>query len=190
MDVLDTIKSRRSIRHYAADPVSEDTVNQLLEAANWAPSWGNTQCWRFIVIREAATRGKIAEMLQRIMVDGDWVENAAMAAIKQAPVLVIFCAELHKAGYRHDGTALTPKAESWYIFDVALAMQNLCLAATGLGLGTVIVGGFDTTKVEKILGIPDSFTVVSMTPIGVPASPGQVSPRKKTKDLTYYETFH
>ena len=189
MDVLDTIKSRRSIRHYAADPVSEDTVNQLLEAANWAPSWGNTQCWRFIVIREAATRGKIAESLQRIMVDGDWVENAAMSAIKQAPVLIVLCAELHRAGYRHDGTALTNKAESWYIFDVALAMENLCLAAHSLGLGTCIVGGFDSTKVEQILGIPENLTVVSMTPVGVPASPGQVSPRKKVKDLTYYEKF-
>lgn len=190
MDVLETIQKRRSIRHYTNDPVDEATVEKLLDAANWAPSWGNMQCWRFIVMRDAATKSKVAETLQRVMVDGDWVENAAMAAIKQAPVLVIFCAELHKAGYRHDGTALTPKAESWYIFDVALAMQNLCLAATGLGLGTVIVGGFDTIKVEKILGIPDTLTVVSMTPIGVPASPGQVSPRKKTKDLTYYETFH
>ncbi len=189
MDVLDAITSRRSIRHYTNEPVSEEQVNRLLEAANWAPSWGNLQCWRFIVIRDSVTRSKVAETLQRVMVDGDWVENAAMAAIKQAPVLIVLCAELHRAGYRHDGTALTNKAESWYIFDVALAMENLCLAATGLGLGTVIVGGFDSTKVENILNIPESLTVVSMTPVGVPASPGQVSPRRKVKDLTYYETF-
>jgi nitroreductase len=124
-----------------------------------------------------------------VMVDGDSVENAATAAIKQAPVLIVLCAELHKAGYRHDGTALTNKAESWYIFDVALAMQNLCLAATDAGLGTCIVGGFNSTKVEQLLGIPESLTVVSMTPVGVPSSPGQVSPRKKVKDLTYYESF-
>ena len=68
-------------------------------------------------------------------------------------------------------------------------MENLCLVAHSLGLGTCIVGGFDSTKVEQILGIPENLTVVSMTPVGVPASPGQVSPRKKVKDLTYYETF-
>ena len=51
------------------------------------------------------------------------------------------------------------------------------------------MGGFDSTKVENILNIPESLTVVSMTPVGVPASPGQVSPRRKVKDLTYYETF-
>jgi nitroreductase len=189
MDVFEAIQKRRSIRNFTDDPVDDAAVEQLLEAANWAPSWGNLQCWRFIVVRDAETKGRIAETLKRVEVDGDWVENAAMVSIKQAPVLVVLCAELHKAGYRHDGAALTNKAESWYIFDVALAVENLCLAATGLGMGTFIVGGFDSTKVEQILGIPETLTVVSMTPVGVPASPGQVSPRKKTKDLTYYDTF-
>ncbi|MCJ7605038.1 MAG: nitroreductase family protein [Dehalococcoidales bacterium] len=189
MEVFEAIKNRRSIRHYTSDPVDEATVQKLIEAANWAPSWGNTQCWRFIIIRDEETRVRIAETLKRVEVDGEWVENAAMKAIKQAPVLIVLCAELGKAGYRHNGTALTNKAQSWYIFDVALAMENLTLAATAMEMGTVIVGGFDSDKVDEILGVPDNLTVVTMTPLGVPAQPGRVSPRKKASDLVYYEKF-
>ena len=189
MDTYEAIRKRRSIRIYKSDPVSEEDVAKVLEAANWAPSWGNMQCWRFVVVRNKETRQQIAETLKRVNIDGDWVENAAMEAVKDAPVLIVFCAELHKAGYRHDGAALTNKAEYWYIFDAALAMENLTLAATDMGLGTVIIGGFDAEKVEKILCIPENMTVVTMTPLGVPAQPGQVSPRRKAAELTYYERF-
>jgi nitroreductase len=189
MDVFEAIRNRRSIRRYKSDPVDDKTVQTVLEAAHWAPSWGNIQCWRFIVIRDSDIKSQVADTLTRIKIDNELVENAATKAIKQAPVLIVLCAEMSRAGCRPDGTPVTDKGDYWYMFDIALAMENLTLAAHALGLGTVIVGGFDAPKVAKILGVPAGFCVVTMTPLGVPDHKGQVSPRKQLSDVLYKEKF-
>jgi nitroreductase len=161
----------------------------VLEAAHWAPSWGNQQCWRFVIVREPKIKSEIADTLNKITIDNELVENAAASSIKQAPVLIVLCAEKGKAGYNFDGTPQNDKGEYWYMFDIALAMQNLTLAAQALGLGTVIVGGFNIAKVEKILNVPDSCTVVTMTPLGVPGQKGQVSPRKQLSEVIVKDRF-
>ncbi len=189
MDVLEAIKNRRSIRKFKADPVDEKTVEKILEAAHWAPSWGNNQCWRFIIVRDAKAKEQIADTLMKIKVDDEWMENAACQAIKEAPILIVICAEKSQAGYGPDGTTNTDKGRYWFMFDVALAMENLTLAAHAAGLGTVIIGAFDSAKVEKILGVPEGVDVVTMTPLGVPDTKGQVSPRKKLSDVVYKEKF-
>lgn len=189
MDVLEAIKNRRSIRHYKADPVDDEAVNTVLEAAHWAPSWGNAQCWRFIVVRDPKIKGEVADTLLKVKVDNEWVENAAARSVTHAPVLIVLCAELGKAGFRSDGTPVTEKGDYWFMFDVALAMENLVLAAHSLGLGTVIVGGFDVKKVAQILEVPAGFTVVTMTPLGFPEHKGQVSPRKELYEVTYKEKY-
>jgi nitroreductase len=189
MDVFEAIKNRRSIRHYTNDPVDDKTVQAVLEAAHWAPSWGNIQCWRFIVVRDLKIKSEIADTLTKIKIDNEWVENAAAKAVMQAPVLVIICAEKGKAGCRPDGTPVTDKGDYWFMFDVALAMENLVLAAHALGLGTVIVGGFDAIKTAQILGVPAGYNVVTMTPLGVPDRKGQVSPRKQLSEVLYREKY-
>lgn len=189
MDVFEAIRNRRSIRRYRTDPVDDKTVQAVLEAAHWAPSWGNTQCWRFVVVRDPRMRAQIADTLLREIVDNESVKNAATEAINQAPVLVVICAEIGQAGCRPAGVQVTDKGDYWYMFDIALAMENLTLAAHALGLGTVIIGGFDAPKVAKILGVPAGFCVVTMTPLGVPDHKGQVSPRKQLSDVLYQEKF-
>jgi nitroreductase len=189
MDVFEAIKNRRSIRQYKPDPVDDKTVEKVLEAAHWAPSWSNQQCWRFVVVRDPKIKSEIADTLNKITVDTESVENAAASSIKQAPVLIVFCAEKSKAGYSVDGIPLNDKGEYWYIFDIALAVQNLTLAAHALGLGTVIVGGFNINKVEKILDVPGGCTVVTMTPLGVPDQKGQVSPRKPLSEVIIKNKF-
>ena len=189
MDVFEAIRNRRSIRHYKTDPVDDKTVEAVLEAAHWAPSWGNIQCWRFIVVRDPKIKSGIADTLMKIRVDNEWVENAAAKAIKQAPVLVVLCAEKGKAGCRPDGTPVTDKGDYWFMFDIALAMENLVLAAHALGLGTVIVGGFDAAKAAQIMGVPAGYSVVTMTPLGVPDLKGQVSPRRQLSEVLYREKY-
>jgi nitroreductase len=187
MDVFEAIKNRRSIRQYKPDPVSDETVVKVLEAAHWAPSWGNQQCWRFIVVRDPKTKSEIADTLNKIIIDNEPVDNAAASSIRQAPVLIVVCAEKSKSGLSVDGTPQNDKGEFWYMFDIALAVQNLILAAHALELGTVIVGGFNIGKVEKILGVSGDCTVVTMTPLGVPDQKGQVSPRKKLSEVIFQE---
>ncbi len=189
MDVIEAIKNRRSIRQYKSDPVDDKAVNTVLEAAHWAPSWGNIQCWRFIVVRDSKTKSELADSLLKVKVDNEWVENAAARAINQAPVVIVLCAELGKAGFRSDGSPGIDKREYWFMFDVALAMENLVLAAHSLGLGTVIIGGFDANKVAQILDVPSELTVVTMTPLGFPDHKGQVSPRKDLSEVICKEKY-
>ena len=179
MEVLEAIKTRRSIRKYKTTPVDDKTLELVLEAARWAPSWANTQCWRFIVVRDDNIKAQLADMIG---------ENPAVNAIRTAPIIIVACAELGKSGY-YNGKEATDKGD-WYMFDVAVAMQNLVLAAHSLGLGTVHVGlNFDGRKASSILGIPPGFCAVEMTPLGYPDQEPKVRPRKELSEIVFYDRF-
>jgi len=179
MDVLEAIKTRRSIRKYKPAPVDDSTLRLVLDAARLAPSWANTQCWRFIVIRDSNTKSAIADTLTP--------GNRGADALRQAPIAIIACAELGRAGYLR-GEASSDKGD-WYMFDVALAMANLTLAAHSLGLGTVHIGAFDAKKVASILGVPQGYCVVEMTPLGYPEFQPEARPRKELSEIVFYEKF-
>lgn len=187
MEVLEAIKTRRSIRRYKSTPVDDKTIELVLEAARWAPSWHNTQCWRFIVVRDSKIKDKIADTLIAVSPDRP---NRSAEAIRNAPVAIVACAELGKSGYsaREPRELVTDKGD-WYMFDVALAMQNLTLAAHSLGLGTVHVGLFDAKKVTDILGVPQGFAVVSMTPLGYPDQEPGLRPRKELSEIVFYDKY-
>jgi nitroreductase len=185
MDTLDAIKNRRSIRKYKPDPVDEKTLNTVLDAARLAPSWDNSQCGRFIVVRDSNTKAQIAETIIPHPLLGS---NPAQNAVKAAPVLIVACAEKGVSGY-FQGKAPAGNEKDWYMFDLALAMENLVLAATSLGLGTVHVGLFDAGKVASILGVPDSFCVVEMTPLGYPEYQPKPRPRKEMSEIVFYDKF-
>jgi nitroreductase len=189
MEVLEAIKTRRSIRRYQSTPVDDRTIELVLEAARWAPSWHNSQCRRFIVVRDSRVKDKIADTLIGVSADRD-KPNPSTEAIRNAPVAIVACAELGKSGYRTRGPGepVTDKGD-WFMFDVALAMQNLTLAAHSLGLGTVHIGAFDAKKVAKILGVPKGFVVVSMTPLGYPDEEPPLRPRKELSEIVYYDKF-
>lgn len=180
MEVLEAIKTRRSIRHYKPDAISEEKLNTVLEAARWAPSWKNTQCWRFVIVKDKEKKARLAETLGP--------GNPAHSAIKGAPVVIVACAELGKSGF-HEGKLVTDKGDWWYMFDVALAMQNLTLAAHSLGLGTVHVGRFDAQKAAQILNVPQGVVVVEMTPLGYPAKEAKTPPRKELSELVFRESY-
>jgi nitroreductase len=188
MEVLEAIKNRRSIRKYKPTAVDDKTIKTVLEAARWAPSWANSQCWRFVVVRDADIKAKLAETLFGASADRP---NRAAEAMRQAPLAIAACAEVGKSGCSalEPGKPITDKGEFWYMFDTALAMQNLTLAAHSLGLGTVHVGSFDAKQVASILGVPEGFCVVSMTPLGYPDEEPPTRPRKELAETVFYDKF-
>ena len=186
MEVLEAIQSRRSIRRYQDTLVDDEALVTVLEAARWAPSWANTQCWKFVVVRESETRNKLADTLIAIPNAGD--KNPADNAFRTAPVVIVACAETGKSGF-YSGEPLTDKEGYWFMFDVALAMQNLALEAHALGLGTVHVGSFDAGKAAEVLSVPDGFSVVEMTPLGYPDQQPKPRPRKELSEIICYETW-
>jgi len=179
MDTLDAIMTRRSIRRYKDTPVDEATLEKVLEAARWAPSWANTQCARFVVVRDNDIRTGLVEALSE--------NNPATKALQNAPLIIVACAKLERSGYYH-GEAQTAKGD-FFMFDVALAMQNLALAAHALGLGTVHVGMFDHDKVDKLLNVPEGYTVVEMTPLGYPDQEATAPPRKELSEIVVNDRF-
>jgi len=185
VEVLEAIQNRRSIRRYQATPVDDKAVETVLEAARLAPSWANTQCWRFIVVRDEGNRNRIADTLFTSPDIGE--KNPAENAIRSAPVLIVACAEMGKSGFYNSEPA-TDKGD-WYMFDVALAMQNLVVAAHSLGLGTVHVGSFDAREVASILKVPDGFCVVEMTPLGYPDQQPKPRPRKELAEIVFHESW-
>jgi nitroreductase len=179
MDVMETIRGRRSIRKYKTDPIADDVLHTLLEAIRWAPSWANTQCWEVILVKDAKTRSDVTTAFPR--------GNPALSAIVDAPLLLVLCGKKGLSGY-YKGQVATSKGD-WLMFDTGIAMQNLCLAAHSLGLGTVVVGLFDHKKVEEILGVPSGTEVVAMTPVGYPAAEGGTPKRKEISEFVFYEKY-
>ena len=179
MEVMEAIKTRRSVRQYQSTPIEERDLMAVIEAACWAPSWANTQCWRFVIVRDPEKKSQLADTLSS--------SNRGIRAIKEAPVLIVACAELGKSGY-FGGKSSTDKGD-WYMFDVALAMQNLVLAAHSLGLGTVHVGYFNARKAAEVIMLPEGFVVVEMTPLGYPNEEPPVKSRKDIQESVYYEIY-
>jgi nitroreductase len=180
MDVLEAIKNRRSVRQYKDTPVSDEVLNKVLEAARWAPSWANSQCTRYVVIKDPATKAKLVETINK--------GNPSTEALKSAPIVIVACAELKKAGF-YKGEQSTDRGD-WFMFDVGIAMENLALAAQALGLGTVHVGFIpDSKKLDALLGLPEGVVSVEMTPLGYPAAEPKAPPRKELSDLVFYEKY-
>jgi len=188
LEVLEAIRNRRSIRKYKTTPVDDRTLELVLEAARWAPSWANTQCRRFVVVRDNRIKDELANALIEVERGDTLVDNPSIETVRSAPVVIVACAEMGKSGYEF-GKPATDKGDFWYMFDVALAMQNLTLAAHALGLGTVHLGALNAGRIAGILGVPEGFCVVSMTPLGYPDQEPKPRPRKELSEIIFYDKF-
>jgi nitroreductase len=179
-EFMDVVKGRRSVRKYEDTQVPDEKLETVLDAVKWAPSWANTQCWEIIVIKEAATK----EQLQSTFPPKG---QPATKAIVQAPVVLAVCAKLKSSGY-YNGQVST-KFGDWFLFDLGIASQNICLAAHSLGLGTVMVGLFDQDKAGRILDVPQGYEVVLLIPLGYPAKISSAPPRKEISEFRHNEKF-
>jgi len=179
MDLMEAIKARRSIRKYKPDPVPEQALHTVLEAVQWTPSWANTQCWEIIIVTDPKIKSELATTLPK--------GNPAIPSMTEAPLIIVLCGKKGTSGY-YKGQVTTEKGD-WLMFDTGLAMQNLCLAAHALGLGTVVIGMMDHRKAAQILGAPGDVEVVAMTPLGFPSTAGGSSKRKEIAEFVSYEGF-
>jgi len=176
MDIITAIKTRRSIRKFKSEPVPKETLLQLMEAVRWAPSWANTQCWEVIVVEDQAKKEELAEAMPP--------GNPGKKAVLEAPVVLVFLGQKKKAGYK-EGKPVTEKDDWWYMFDVALAVENFCLYAHGQGLGSLIIGYFDAFKVATSLNIPEDKAVTVMVPVGFPAEVPKAPKRKEVEEFVH-----
>ncbi|MBN1277987.1 MAG: nitroreductase family protein [Deltaproteobacteria bacterium] len=177
--ITDIITDRRSIRSYRDMDLTDEVLSKLLESIRWSPSWANTQCWEVIVVKDKARKEQLREALPGT--------NPASYAIVQAPVLIVICGKKGRAGY-YKGQAATILGD-WFMYDLGIATQSLCLTAHDLGLGTVIIGLFDHDRAKTILNVPDEYELVSIIPVGYAAKESPAPKRREINEFTHYDGF-
>lgn len=200
MDVKEAILARRSIRKFRPDPISEELVTELLEAARWAPSGTNHQPWRFVVVRNPEVKAQIRQAAFN------------QKPLTEAPVVLVCCADL--TPYAKDtrkrieelveAGALEPSSLETYpglkqsadpealkkiaphaMLNVAIAMEHIALRAVSLGLGTCWIQLMKAREIAKILGLPDTMIITGLMPVGVPDQAPAPRPRFPLADIIY-----
>lgn len=183
-DIMEIIKGRRGVRRYKDLEVSREDLDKILEAIRWSPSWSNTQCWEAIIIRDLETKEKIQGALQGFDPERG---NPAGKALVQAPILIALCGRLEQSGY-YNGKPTT-KFGDWFMFDLGICTQSICLAAYYLNLATVVIGLFDHDKVKEILNVADGYEVVTLIPLGYPAKETTPPRRREISEFVHYDKF-
>ncbi len=179
MNTIERIKSRRSIRKFTDTPVSKDTMNEIVSAASYAPSWKNSQTVRYIVIESQDILDKIADTATL----GFEHNKGIIAGCK---TLVAAVTVGGKCGYNSDGSFTTSKKDKWEAFDAGIAVQTFCLAASELGVGTVILGIFDEDIMSEILSLPEGQYTAALIAAGYPAVEPNAPARKTVDELLTY----
>jgi nitroreductase len=173
MDIDKCLRERRSVRSYLDKNVSAEKINELLEAARYAPSSGNIQNWSFIIIRDKKIKMELAEVAlkQYWMVD--------------APVLIVVCNKVEKIRKFYG-----IRGELMYsIQNCAAASQNILLKAYSLGLSTCWIGAFDEDAVGRILGLPEDVKAEAMISVGYSDEKEEMPIRNELEDIVYFEKW-
>ena len=178
-DFMEIIAGRRSIRRFQAKEVPDEDLTTILEAVRWAPSWANTQCWEVVAVKDPSIKQRLQEILS--------AANPAKKAMVEAPVVMVLCGRRGVSGC-YSGKPTT-KLGDWFMYDVGLATQNLCLAAHSLNLGTVIIGSFGHDRAKEILSIPDGYEAVALIPIGYPGHEVGQSDHRQISEFAHYDRF-
>jgi len=164
-ELLEFLKSRRSIRKFKQKPVERSVLEKALDAARFAPSARNSQPWTFIVVDDRATKEALSKIHR-------WASPLADAPLAVA----VAC-----------NPDLSPDS---YMLDCSNATIYFMLAAHALGLGTVWIQAVrDNERIKEILGLPENFFVVSLVAVGYPDETPQPKPRKPLEEIVFHNKY-
>lgn len=181
MEFFEVVRRRRSVRQFENRDVPEEAVRALLEAAVQAPTAGNMQPWEFIVVRD---RQRVASLVSATYSGYLQAGGQPQRWIERAPVVIVACVNTRRSGARYGEHGRRLAA-----IDVAAAVENLLLAATGLGLGACWVAGFDAAAVSRALGLPPAVEPLALIPVGYPERTPPPPPRLALSDVVYSEVY-
>lgn len=179
--LFEAIDSQRTLRYIKPDPVPPENIQRILEAAVKAPSGGNSQPWEFVVVQDAGLKSALAGLYRRAWADAEEGQppppdtrshrsaRHLMEHMEDAPVLIVVCLRVgdQEPGL-YEGSSIYP------------AIQNMLLAARGLGLASVLTNGWAKYEPElrAVLGIPPEYRAAAMLPIGFPDGVRYGPPRR------------
>lgn len=171
--MFEAIRKRRSIRAFEPKPVPEKFVEDILEAACWAPSAGNRQARDFIVVKDKEAKRRLSQAA----LDQEFIE--------EAPLDIVVCANGDRSAARYGERG----RQLYSILDAAAAVQNLLLAVHALGLGACWVGAFRDDWVSEILNLPPWLRPIAIISLGYPAEKPTPTPRLPLEHLVHNERF-
>jgi nitroreductase len=175
-----TVRSRRSVRAFQNRDVAEATLQQILDLARHAPSSMNGQPWHFVVVREPATKRRIAAIKNRYCP----IEKAEFRAdfLEHAPVVVVVCVDRARSYERA-------------VENAVLATGHILLAASARGLGSVYMSAFRSAdprvarEFRGLLGIPADVDPVTLVPLGYPAEAAGEKSLRPLQEMVHHEAF-
>jgi nitroreductase len=188
---MDAIRQRRSIRRYEPDEIPPQVLDKLLTAVRLAPSGGNRQPWKFIVVRDDKTKAGLAEACR-------WGRF-----LGQALLVIVACGAEGQAAarYRKDeeidvvyGEPVPKESEAleYYnacVTDLAIALDHLSLVAVEEGLGTCWIGGLGERIVKELLAVPDDMMIPFVMSVGYPVDWPDARPRKPLEGIICYDSY-
>ena len=194
--LFEAIHTQRAIRYFKPDPVPRELLDKILEAASKAPSGTNRQMWHFVIVQDAELRRKLADFYRRAgrtaLPNLQWLADVNPRILRSAthlvehmddaPVLLLACIE-------HGGSTNLTTGSSIYP-----AVQNILLAARGLGLASALTTFHKQyeDEVKELLGIPNNVETAALLPIGYPAEGARYGPtrRKPMDEVTHWDGWH
>jgi len=172
MELMEAIRGRRSVRKYLDRPVSREVIAQIVEAGTWAPSGGNIQPVRYVVVDDPRQVAKL--------------QTISPGMIGSRPAAVIVLATDKGLAYEQGGEL---GRDTMSIMDAAMAAQNIELVAHGFGLGTCTIKSFSPRAVAALLGIPQPIVPELMISLGYPAETPQAPRRKPLSEVLHWGRY-
>lgn len=180
MRFLELAQTRQSVRSYSDKPVEREKIDRCIEASRLAPSACNSQPWRFIVVDDPELREKVAKETFGPVVS---FNHFSM----QAPVIVVMITEKSKPIARLGGVI---KDKTYNLIDIGIAAEHFCLQAVEEGLGTCMLGWFDSKKLYQYLDIPKNKQIDLIITLGYPQKEEIRKKIRKTIDeIRTYNSF-
>ena len=202
---LGLVRRRRSIRKFKPDPIPDEYVEKIIEAARWAMSGANAQPWEFIVIKDQRTKEKIGEIYRESrremnsmeMIRSDsfrhrMVDTSKPPPFKDAPTLIVVCGDLRTLQASVAGTNFTGGGgpSSTYMKNMANATHTMQLAAAALGLGSGWISVHNMEQpLKRLLDVPDILEIHTIVPLGYPAEVPAPGNRRGVNELMHFEKY-
>ena len=203
---LELVKKRRTIRGFKQDPIPDEYVENIIEAARWAPSGANSQPWEFIVIKDKGTKDTIVDILKY---HGEYSRKAELTrevdlrfpstanppkepGYKHAPVFIILCGD-SRLKEAYPLLTVFNRGDSHFASSLASAFLYMHLAATTLGLGSQWVSAtahpFVQCLLKELLGIPQKLEIYDMLVLGYPTYEAKPRSVREKGEMVHYERY-
>ncbi len=176
MEIIECIKTRRSVRKFEEKPIPRELLAKIAEAAAYAPSWKNSQTVRYTFIdsRELLNTAADTAVL-------GFEHNAGI--IRRAACIAVQSVVTGICGYEPDGSFSTSKNDSWEMYDAGISAQTFCLAAHDMGIGCVIMGIIDDNKFAELAKLPEGQRITAVIAMGIPAAEPKMPPKKTAEEI-------